>query len=135
MKIGEDAVAAMYHFLNSLKEEIGLGKGERVFKYILPENFAGGNYIVINFLPFVYSNPINEGAVNVNIHAPKLKNNEPNTKLLFNIQRKVVEKFKDSVYLNGMIFYFGADSSPAKDNDDTYYINLKFNVTYNNLKN
>lgn len=135
MVIGDEAVSAMYQFLDSQKQELDLGNGKRIFKYVLPQNFAGGRYVVINFLPFVYDNPINEGVINVNIHVPKLKNDEPDTKVLYTIQRKLLERCRCNVYLRGAEFEFYADSRPTKDNDDTYYINLKFKVIYNNLKN
>lgn len=134
MILGDDAVSAMWKHLNSHIEDIGLGKG-RIFKYERPEKLAAGSYIVINHLPFVRRNVIEEGVVNVNVHVPKTPTNEPNTKKMISLIKNALLLFADgTLYLGGCIFEFYADSRPTRDNDDTYYINLKFNVTYNNLK-
>lgn len=134
MILGDDAVSAMWKHLNSHIGDIGLGK-ERIFKYERPEKLAVGSYIVINHLPFVRRNVIEEGVVNVNIHVPKTSSNEPNSKEMLSYVKKVLSLFDNGkASLGGCIFEFYADSRPTRDNDDTYYINLKFNVTYNNLK-
>lgn len=133
MILGDDAVSALYKFLNENIEKTGIQKG-RIFKYEIPDKLAVGDYIAINHLPFVYDGAINEGIVNVNIHCPKTSQNLPNTKKLLSITKKVLDMFGDGTYLDGCYFDFYSVSRPTRDNDDTYYINLKFNVTYNNLK-
>lgn len=133
MILGDDAVSAMYKFLNSHIEDIGIKDG-RIFKYERPEKLNAGNYIAINHLPFVRQEVVEEGVVNVNIHVPKTLSNEPNSKELLDITKKILSLCGDSIYLGGCYFELYADSRPTRDNDDTYYINLKFNVTYNNLK-
>ena len=42
MVIGDEAVSAMYQFLDSQKQELDLGNGKRIFKYVLPQGFPGG---------------------------------------------------------------------------------------------
>lgn len=135
MILGDDAVSAIWKYLNSHIEDIGIDKG-RIFKYERPEKLAAGSYIVINHLPFVRRNVIEEGTINVNIHVPKTASNEPNSKILLSYTKKALSLFDmdKGTSLGGCIFEFYADSRPTRDNDDTYYINLKFNVTYNNLK-
>lgn len=134
MILGDDAVSAIWKYLNSHLEEIGLSK-ERIFKYERPEKLAAGSYIVINHLPFVRRNVIEVGVVNVNIHVPKTLSNEPNSKELLSYAKKILSLFDDKgTSLGGCIFEFYADSRPTRDNDNTYYVNIKFNVTYNNLK-
>ena len=95
---------------------------------------AAGDYIAINHLPFVYSDAINEGVVNLNIHCHKTSSNLPDTKKLSDYSEKILSLFGDGTYLGGCYFDFYSISRPTRDNDDTYYINLKFTVTYNNLK-
>ena len=134
MILGDDAVTSMWKHLNSHYKDIGLQKG-RIFKYERPERLDIGSYIVINHLPFVRRNVIEEGVVNVNVHVPKTPTNEPNVKYMISLIKKIISLFDDGVlHLKDCIFEFYADSRPARDNDDTYYVNLKFNVTYNNLK-
>lgn len=60
MILGDEAVSALYRYLNENIETIGIDKG-RIVKYERPENFAKGDYIAINHLPFVYGSEINEG--------------------------------------------------------------------------
>lgn len=133
MILGDEAVSALYRYLNENIETIGIDKG-RIVKYERPENFAKGDYIAINHLPFVYGSEINEGVVNVNIHCPKTKSNLPDSKRLLSVEKKLLSLFDGSTYLGGCYFDFYSDSRPTQDNDDTYYINLKFNVKYSNLK-
>lgn len=131
---GDSAVTAMYKYLNNNVEILGIDKG-CIFKYERPETFSGDKYIAINHLPFVTSGVVQEGVINVNIHVKKTASNEPNIKQLNTILGNMVEQlFADETYLGGGYFEFYSDSRPTKDNDDTYYINAKFNVTYNNLK-
>lgn len=134
MMLGDDAVSAMYRFINDNSKAIGVD-GRRVFKYERPQKLGIGEYLVINSLPFMRMNAIEEGVVNVNIHVPRTLSNEPNTKRLKSIAKGLLSFFKDATYLDGSYFEFYCDSRPTPDNDNTYYINLKFNVTYNNLKN
>ena len=77
---------------------------------------------------------INEGVVNLNIHCHKTSSNLPDTKKLSDYSEKILSLFGDGTYLGGCYFDFYSISRPTRDNDDTYYINLKFTVTYNNLK-
>jgi hypothetical protein len=134
MIFGDDAVSAMYRFINANCKNIGIDKG-CTFKYERPQKLDTGIYIVVNHLPFVQQDEINEGVVNVNIHVPKTASNEPNTSKLVAIAKNLVDALDNASYMGGAYFEFYSDSRPTADNDDTYYINLKFNVTYNNLKN
>lgn len=134
MMFGDNAVTAMYKYLNSNIEILGLNKG-CIFKYERPEMFSGDRYIAINHLPFVNRNVVQEGVVNVNIHVKKTASNEPNIKQLNEILGNMVNQlFANETYLEGAYFEYYSDSRPIADNDDTYYINAKFNVMYNNLK-
>lgn len=133
MVLGDDAVSALYRFLIENIDKIGIQKG-RVFKYEIPEKLTAGDYIAINHLPFVYNNEINEGVVNLNIHCQKTTENLPDNKKLQSIAKSILSLFEEEAYIGGCYFKFYCISRPAKDNDNTYYINIKFNVTYNNLK-
>ena len=133
MILGDKAVTALFKYLNDNIESIGIKKG-RIFKYEIPEKLAAGDYIAINHLPFVYSDAINEGVVNLNIHCHKTSSNLPDTKKLSDYSEKILSLFGDGTYLGGCYFDFYSISRPTRDNDDTYYVNLKFTVTYNNLK-
>lgn len=132
--LGDDVLTALYKFLVAKNKEIGLGKG-RLYKYEVPEDFPTGDYIVINHLPFVYDNVVNEGVINVNIHCPKTAQNLPDTVKLKGYVHSIMRILNDNeIYIGGCYFNLYAVSRPTKDNDDTYYVNMKFNVTYNNLK-
>lgn len=133
MVLGDDAVSALYKYFVENIDKIGIQKG-RVFKYEIPEKLTAGDYIAINHLPFVYNREINEGVVNLNIHCPKTSQNLPDSKKLQTIAKNAIGLFEDDTYLSGCYFEFYSISRPTKDNDDTYYVNIKFNVTYNNLK-
>ena len=134
MKLGDDAVSAMYKLIKKECKKIGINE-QGVFKYEIPKKSSLSEYVVINHLPFVQQNTINEGVVNVNIHVKRTTSDEPNTRRLKTITKNLLSFFEDNTYLEGAYFEFYSDSRPTPDNDNTYYINLKFNVTYNNLKN
>ncbi len=132
MMFGDNAVTAVYKLLNSNIEVLGLEKG-RIFKYERPQAFVGDKYIAINHLPFVARDVVQEGIVNVNIHVKKTARNEPNIKTLTSIADKLVSQLMaGEMYLSGAYFEYLSDSRPTMDNDGTYYINVKFKVTYNN---
>ena len=133
MILGDKAVTALYKYLNENVERIGIEE-KRIFKYEIPEKLAIGDYIAINHLPFVYSDAINEGVVNLNIHCQKTSSNLPDTKKLSDYSEKILSLFGDGTYLGGCYFDLYSISRPTRDSDNTYYVNMKFNVTYNNLK-
>ena len=133
MMLGDDAVSAMYRLLKKESKRIGINE-LGVFKYEIPKKSSLTEYVVINHLTFVQQYTINEGIVNVNIHVRRTASDEPNTRRLKTIAKNILVFFKDNTYLDGAYFEFYSDSRPTPDNDNTYYINLKFNVTYNNLK-
>lgn len=132
--LGDDAVSAMYRLLRKESKSIGINE-LGVFKYEIPKKSSLNEYVVINHLPFVQQDTINEGVVNVNIHVKRTVSDEPNTRRLKTIAKNILVFFEKNTYLDGAYFEFYSDSRPTPDNDNTYYINLKFNVTYNNLKN
>ena len=135
MRLGDEAVSSMYRAINSMKKELGIKGKHSVFKYECPETYNNGEaYIVINFLPFVHNKVVSEGDVNVNVHVPQTSEKEPDGVKLAKITRGIAEYFSDAVYMDGFYFEFYADSRPVKDSDGTYYVNLKFKVTYNDLK-
>lgn len=131
--LGDDAVSAMYRLLRKESKNIGINK-LGVFKYEIPKKSSLNEYVVINHLPFVQQDTINEGVVNVNIHVKRTVSDEPNTRRLKTIAKNILVFFEKNTYLDGAYFEFYSDSRPTPDNDNTYYFNLKFNVTYNNLK-
>lgn len=133
MMLGDDAVCAMYRLLKKESKSIGINE-LGVFKYEIPKKSSLNEYVVINHLPFVQQKTINEGVVNVNIHVKRTASDEPNTRRLKTIAKNILVFFEKNTYLDGAYFEFYSDSRPTPDNDNTYYINLKFNVTYNNLK-
>lgn len=133
MMLGDDAVSAMYRLLKKESKRIGINE-LGVFKYEIPKKSSLTEYVVINHLPFVQQYTINEGIVNVNIHVKRTASDEPNTRRLKTIAKNILVFFEEDTYLDGAYFEFYSDSRPTSDNDNTYYINLKFNVTYNNLK-
>lgn len=133
MMLGDDAVCAMYRLLKKESKSIGINE-LGVFKYEIPKKSSLNEYVVINHLPFVQQDTINEGVVNVNIHVKRTVSDEPNTRRLKTIAKNILVFFEKNTYLDGAYFEFYSDSRPTPDNDNTYYINLKFNVTYNNLK-
>jgi len=100
-----------------------------------------GEYIVVIHLPFVYDTEIENAVINVNVHVPKLTNNEIPSKRLSQLWHPIAEDFKASEEkgqpygkeLDGAFFDFYSHSRPTLDNDDTYYINLQISVTFNNL--
>ena len=133
MIFGDDAVSAMYRLLRKESKNIDI-KELGIFKYEIPKKSSLNEYVVINHLPFVQQDTINEGVVNVNIHVKRTASDEPNTRRLKTIAKNILVFFEKNTYLDGAYFEFYSDSRPTPDNDNTYYINLKFNVTYNNLK-
>lgn len=134
MVLGDEAVTEMYKYLDSIIEDLGIEKG-RIYKYERPEKLNRGSYIAINHLPFVRRDVVNEGTINVNVHVPKTTSNMPDMGKLRSVVKAIVDPFNDrDLHLGKFIFEFYADSRPTLDNDDTYYINLKFNVIFNNLK-
>lgn len=134
MTLGDDAVSAMYKLLKKEYKKIGINE-HGVFKYEIPKKSSLNEYVVINHLPFVQRDTINEGVINVNIHVKRTASDEPDTRRLKTILKNILTFFVSDYYLEGAYFEFYSDSRPTPDNDNTYYINLKFNVTYNNLKN
>lgn len=133
MMLGDDAVSALYKFIFDNSKDIGVDK-KYIFKYERPKKMIVSEYIVLNHLPFVRRDTIEEGVINVNIHVLRTASDEPNTKRLKTIVKKLLDVVGSDKYLGGAYFDFYCDSRPTIDNDNTYYINLKFNVTYNNLK-
>lgn len=133
MMLGDDAVSALYKFIFDNSKDIGVDK-KYIFKYERPKKMVVSEYIVLNHLPFVRRDTIEEGVINVNIHVLRTASDEPNTKRLKTIVKNLLDVVGSDKYLGGAYFDFYCDSRPTIDNDNTYYINLKFNVTYNNLK-
>lgn len=122
---GERAVVAA---LKELKAIVTIP----VYKYEKLEGY-NGDYIAVNHLPFPHTEDVENGIVNVNVHVPKLRTNQPNTKRLAELVELIISSFPFDTNIDGFYFYFLTDSRPSPDNDNTYYINLRFNVIYNNL--
>lgn len=127
---GNDAVEQMVGLLMRANLTDFLG---RVFFYEKKNNYEG-EYIAVNHLPFVRRDAVEEGIVNVNIHVPRLTTNEPNSKRLSQLAHEIIDLFTpDGLYLDKAYYDFYADSRPVEENDGTYFVNLQFKVTYNNL--
>lgn len=106
----------------------------RAYKYEKGKN-ESGEYIVVNHLPFTHGRGnVMTGIVNVNVHVPVLRSGEVPTKRLECLCEEVISLFQTDTYLNGAYYSFYADSRPTLDNDETYYVNLQIEVTYNNIR-
>lgn len=147
VKLGNQAVEVMVNFLNEAtrtyteqvgnvthsKESLLTGFAGRVFYYEKPAKVSG-EYIVVNHLPFRHRNAVEEGTVNVNIHVPRRSTGEPNSRRLSELSEELIALFDPrGSYLCGAYFKYFADSRPIEENDGTYFVNLQFTVTYNNL--
>ena len=133
--LGDMAVTEVVRYLNESLVVIDLSNttAPTAYKYEKPEKF-NGEYIAANHLPFVHKDAVGEGVVNINIHVPKLKNNDIPTKRLAVITKAVVDVFyPEALYLSKAYYEFLSDSRPTLDNDGTYYVNIQLNVTFNNL--
>ncbi len=134
---GLEAVTAAAVYINQNKAAVFGGKDGSVFKYEKAEGYSG-EYIAVNSLPFVHRDAIEVCTVNVNVHVPKLKNNQPNTSRLAAIVNEVVKLFPTDddygIFLSGAYFRFFADSRPVPDKDDTYYVNIELDCTICNRK-
>lgn len=128
--LGNDAVGAMVALINAANLT---GFTGRAYFYERPGKLSG-EYIVVNHLPFVHREAVEEGIVNVNIHVPRLSTNEPDAKRLHTLASEVAALVDPrGSYLANTYIEFYADSRPVEDNDGTYYVNLQFKVYYNNL--
>lgn len=146
IKLGNQAVEAMVNFLNDavstyheqvgnathIKESMLTGFSGRVFYYERPPKVSG-EYIVVNHLPFMHRNSVEEGIVNVNIHVPQRSTGEPDSRRLSELSEELIALFNPrGTYLCGAYFQYLADSRPIEENDGTFFINLQFTVTFNN---
>lgn len=104
----------------------------KVFVYEKRQGFIG-EYIVINHLPFIHEENVENGIVNINIHVPKLPSNQPDTKRLKEICTSIIELFPTDTFIDGAYYSYYCDSRPTEDNDNTYYVNLQVKVRYENL--
>lgn len=147
IKFGNQAVETMVTFLNRAAEAYSVKNGNvtvvkeselagfagRVYLYERPKGVSG-EYIVVNHLPFKHVREVEEGIVNVNVHVPRLHSNVPDSERLSLLASHIVELFDPrGTCLNEACFQFYADSRPIEENDGTYFINLQFKVTFNNL--
>lgn len=137
--LGNTAVEAVLKRINAAKIEKSTADATttqyiRVYKYEKGTKETG-EYIAVNHLPFTHgrNNNVAQGTVNVNVHVPVLKSGELPTKRLAEICTKVIGLFPDDTFIDGAYYEFYADSRPTADNDETYYVNLQIQVTYNNL--
>lgn len=126
--LGDRAVTVVWKHLTQVFQNVDM----RVFKYEKEEGYIG-NYIAINHLPFIHSGPVEEGRININIHVPALRSGLPDSRQLSNLTRIVASLFPDNYMLDGAFYEFYCDSRPTPDKDGTFYVNVKVNVTYNNL--
>lgn len=106
----------------------------RAYKYEKGEKETG-EYIAVNHLPFTHGQGRNveTGTVNVNVHVPILKSNVVPTKRLEELCAQLIALFPEDTYIDGAYYSYYCDSRPMLDNDETYFVNLQIEVTYNNL--
>lgn len=136
--LGSMAVETVVNYLNSQKLESiivdSVGKPLLLvaYKYDKPSTVRG-EYIAVNHLPFRHKGTVEEGVVNINIHSPKMKSGEANTKRLEYLAQVVSGLFPEDTYLGKAFYEFLTDSRPTPDNDNTYYVNIQLNVIFNNL--
>lgn len=128
MMLGDTAVSNVYRVLQQTVASDQL----RVFKYEKESGYTG-SYIVINHLPFVRRDVVEEGTVNINIHVPKLKDNRPNTAALALLVPGIASIFPEDTFIDGAYYEYYCDSRPTPDNDGTYYVNLQLRVIFSNL--
>lgn len=114
-----------------IKQEI---EGVEVFKYEKPKGYAG-EYIAVNNLPFVHKEDIQTCTINVNVHVPKLDTSQPDTRRLEELLSSIISLFdsKYGTFLEGAYFCFYSDSRPTEDQDDTYYINIELECSFENI--
>ena len=130
VRIGNDAVEEMVKLLATADLA---NFGGQVFYYEKKENYSG-EYIVVNHLPFLRRDAVEVGIVNVNVHVPRLITNEPPSKRLSQLVKQIILMFPpEGLYLGRAYFEFYGDSRPIEENDGTYFVNVQFKVTYNNL--
>lgn len=135
---GEKAVIEVAKVISLLELPNFEGK---IFKYERKEK-TSGEYIVVNHLPFVFGNVVEEGIVNVNVHVSKTSTNEPDTSRLYALWSPIKDYFfpseelgrPDGQYLGGAYFSFYSHSRPTLDEDGTFYVNVQIKVIFNNLK-
>lgn len=111
----------------------GVTQHIRAYKYEKGTN-ENGEYVAVNHLPFTHGrNNVVDGIVNVNVHVPVLRSGEVPTKRLEELCCRIICLFPKNTYIDGAYYNFYADSRPTLDNDETYYVNLQIQVTYNNI--
>lgn len=134
MMLGSMAVTAVANRINAAKlvKTGAANQYIRAYKYEKGEKETG-EYIAVNHLPFTHTKDVEDGVVNVNVHVPKLKSSEVPTLRLEKLCNEVIALFPKDTYINGSYYSFSTDSRPMLDNDDTYFVNLQIQVTYNNL--
>lgn len=135
--LGDMAVTAVVKYINDqsipASEDCSCGgKYVKAYKYEKPDK-KKGEYIAVNHLPFVHDRAVCKGVVNINIHVPKTKSNQPDTKRLSELAEIIVGLFPEDTYLEKAYYEFLSDSRPTPDNDDTYFVNIQLNVIFNNL--
>lgn len=114
----------------------------KVFKFEKSTGYIG-EYIAVNHLPFKFGKVVNDDTVlNVNVHVPAMKSGGADTKRLSTLIQSVstliptASDIEDDSYLNINNNYYAIStiSQPIEDKDNTYFVNVKIVVIYNNLK-
>lgn len=112
----------------------------KVFKYKKPVSYAGA-YICLNYLAVKYGQWANStGIVNVNIHVPNFKNQQPDTKQLQTLTERVAallphrnamtEDDGRELIINGTWYSLESDSGLIEDTDGTHFVNLRVQTTF-----
>lgn len=135
LMLGSRSVDAVVRCLNdaikSGEERLSCFKG-KAYKYRKPDDVKG-EYIAVNHLPFVHSDAVGEGVVNINIHVPETITHDINTKRLELLTEIISSMFPEDTYIEPAYYEFMTDSRPTHDEDNTYYVNIQLKVTFNNL--
>ena len=111
----------------------------QVFKHVKTTGFSG-EFMVVNNLPFTRGKAVNDmNILNLNVHVPKTSSGTVNSKRLGELQTVIeglipwkseCEDTENDLVINGHYYTIEADSNPIEDADNTYFINLKINVTF-----
>ena len=132
LMLGNMAVQEVVNYINGLQIPSLDGKPLVAYKYEKPD-FVKGEYVAVNHLPFVHNDAVEEGIVNINIHARNLDNRLPDILRLAELTQQIAEPFSEELYLGKAYYNYFCDSRPTPDKDNTNYVNIQIKVIFNNL--
>ena len=144
MITGLQTTTSLYKFLvNKLAEDADSpllkNRSVKVFKDDDKNADYSGIYIAVNALPFTYGPAVNsDNVMNLNIHVPNLTSGKADRALLTEFVDYLLTIFplesfdEDSTQLmiDGVYYTIRAISKPMKDDDDTYFVNVKLKLLF-----